>query len=50
MEKSMRQVYVDIIMEGDEDNETELEFLETLTLAELKALSESMSEESDEEL
>jgi len=46
MEKSMRQAYVDIIMEGDEDNETELEFLETLTLAELKALSE----ESDEEL
>ena len=53
MEKSMRQVYVDIIMEGDEDNETELEFLETLTLAELKAVADSHVneyEESDEEL
>jgi hypothetical protein len=37
-------------MEDDEENETELEFIETLTLAELKALSESKTEESDEEL
>jgi len=48
MEKSLRQQYVDIIMAGDEDNEDEMEFLETLTLAELKALAESQSEEPDE--
>ena len=48
MEKSLRQQYVDIIMAGDEDNEDEMEFLETLTLAELKVLAESQSEEPDE--
>ena len=42
MEKiSLRQQYVTLIMCGDEDNEQELEFLESLTLKELEELAKS---------
>jgi|WetSurMetagenome_2_1015567.scaffolds.fasta_scaffold48891_2 hypothetical protein len=47
--KSLRQQYVDIIMDGDEDNEQELEFLESLTLKELEELAKN-STEPDEDL
>ena len=46
--KSLRQQYVDIIMAGDEDNEEEQEFLESLTLKELEALAKNSSEPDDD--
>lgn len=47
--KSLRQQYVDIIMDGDEDNELELEFLEALTLKELEELAKNKNV-ADEDL
>lgn len=37
--KSRRQQCIDIIMAGDEDNEQEMEFLQSLTLNELEDLA-----------
>lgn len=47
--KSPRQTLIDIIMKGDEDNETQLEFLESLSLEELSELADN-AENPDEEV
>jgi hypothetical protein len=46
--KSPRQTLIDIIMEGDEDNELQLEFLQGLTLEELADLADNVQEPEDE--
>jgi hypothetical protein len=45
---SPRQTLIDIIMKSDEDNEQELEFLESLTLKELADLADNVQEPEDE--
>ena len=42
--KSPRQECIDIIMRGDETNEDQLEFLQSLTLKELQELVDNINE------
>lgn len=46
--KSPRQTLIDIIMEGDEDNELQLEFLQGLTLEELADLADNVDNTEEE--
>ena len=46
--KSLRQYYIDIIMKDDEDNELQLEFLQTLTLKDLEKMSSRISIPDDD--
>jgi hypothetical protein len=46
--KSQRQHYIDIIMKDDEDNELQLEFLQSLTLKDLEEMSKKVDIPDDD--
>ena len=47
--KSQRQQYIDIIMYGDENNEQQLEFLESLTLKELESMANEITDPDEDD-